>query len=66
MYYGNEIILNSEKLSTYLFQSGWFEQTLAMQKSIKVLMEILKQPIRLLVGFVIIFPLNLTTFTSVS
>lgn len=66
LYYGNEIILNSEKLATYLFESKWFEQSPAMQKIIKFLMEILKQPIRLLVGFVVVFPLNLKTFTSVS
>ncbi|KAJ6641888.1 Odorant receptor 43a [Pseudolycoriella hygida] len=65
LYYGNEIILNSNKLSKYLFQSKWYEQPLSMQKLIKFLMEVLKQPMRLYVGFVVVFPLNLATFSSI-
>lgn len=66
LYYGNEITLNSEKLATNLFQSEWFVQSLTMGKNIQFLMEILKRPTTLLVGFVLIFPLNLATFSSVS
>ncbi|XP_037045768.1 putative odorant receptor 71a [Bradysia coprophila] len=65
LYYGNEITVNSEKLSTFLFQSKWFDQSHGIRKDIKIVMEILKRPVRLLVGFVIVFPLDLATFTSI-
>lgn len=66
LYFGNEITLNSGKLSTCLFQSEWFVQSVEIQQNVNILMGMLTQPIRLLVGFVVIFPLNLATFSSVS
>ncbi|XP_037027235.1 odorant receptor 94a-like isoform X2 [Bradysia coprophila] len=62
MYLGNEIMLGSNDLSYYLFQSNWLDLTPSNKKCILILKERLKRPQELLVGK--LYPLNLDTFTS--
>lgn len=63
MYLGNEITLASDRLSYCLFESNWIEQTESSKKYFIILCEVLKQPQHMVI---LIYPLNLQTFTSVS
>lgn len=65
MYFGNEIECASDQLSTCLFQCDWINQPIGNRKYVVTLMEFLRQPRRIFVGYWIVFPLDLETFTSV-
>lgn len=64
MYFGNEIRLSSDRLSYCLFESDWIDQSKSFKQHMLILTEVLKQPEELVIGK--IYPLNLSTFTSVS
>lgn len=62
-YYGNQISLNSEKLSTILFHSGWIEKSSNHKRSVMIMMENARKPIRVTaMGFESI---NIGTFTNI-
>lgn len=63
MYLANEITWASDCLSYCLFESNWLDQTERCKKSVLILGEIFKRPQQLVI---LIFPMNLETFTRVS
>ncbi|KAG4068226.1 hypothetical protein HA402_011949, partial [Bradysia odoriphaga] len=60
-YFGNEIKLESSKLSYSLFGSNWCDQSHTSKKCICILMEVLKRPEQLTIG---IYLLDLEIFTN--
>lgn len=64
MYFGNEITLNSSKLSYCLYESNWTDRSEFYKKIMVTYMEILQQPETLIIGK--LFPLSLNIFMSVS
>lgn len=62
-YFGNEIMLSSDRLAYSLFESDWIDQPLSIKRSVLIFGETLKRSHRLLVGRV--YPLTLGTFTGV-
>lgn len=62
-YFGNEIMLSSDRLSYSLFESNWIEQPQSNKKLVIIFGEYLKKPCELVVGKV--YPLTLVTFTRV-
>nr|QGW45389.1 odorant receptor 16 [Bradysia odoriphaga] len=62
-YFGNEIMLSSNRLSYSLFQSDWYNQSQPIKKSIIIFDEYLQQPQMLVSGK--LYPLNLETFTRI-
>ncbi|XP_037032708.1 odorant receptor 94b-like [Bradysia coprophila] len=62
-YFGNEIMLSSNRLSYSLFESEWTEQPQATKQCIIIFAEYLKQPHELLVGK--LYPLTLETFSKI-
>ncbi|XP_037025558.1 odorant receptor 94b-like [Bradysia coprophila] len=62
-YFGNEIMLSSNRLSYSLFQSNWVDQPHSTKKCIIIFGEYLKQPQELIVGR--LYPLTLETFTRI-
>jgi len=62
-YFGNEIMLTSDRLSYSLFESNWYEQPQSTKKCILIFGEYLKQPQQLVIGK--LYPLTLETFTRV-
>jgi hypothetical protein len=62
-YYGNEITLTSQKFSKQLFHSNWAETNIELQKSVKILMENLKNDLKIEVFG--IYKLNLSSFTTI-
>ncbi|XP_037040850.1 odorant receptor 94a-like isoform X2 [Bradysia coprophila] len=61
MHFGNEITDSSSRLGYRLFESNWIEQTETDKKYVLIMCEILKQPLEIVI---LIYPLNLETFTS--
>lgn len=64
MYLANEIKLSSERLSYCLFESEWMEQSKICKKYMIIVLEVLKQPQKLVIAS--LWQLNLDTFTSVN
>lgn len=62
-YFGNEIMLSSDRLTYSLFESNWYDQPQTTKKCILVFGEYLKQPQVLVIGK--LYPLTLETFTRV-
>lgn len=64
-YFGNELIVQSEKMNLYVYGSNWMD--LARNRHFKqiflVFAERLKRKTQVLIG--IMFPLSLDTFTKV-
>nr|QGW45418.1 odorant receptor 45 [Bradysia odoriphaga] len=63
-YFGNEIMLSSNRLSYSLFESDWYNQPQSTKKCIIIFGEYLKQPQVLLVGK--LYPLTLETFNKIT
>lgn len=69
-YFANKVISFSSELSMRAYESNWVEMTVSKQMHIKfnkcffILFERLKRDTQVTIGMV--FPLSLTTFTSVS
>lgn len=61
-YLDNEITTASTDLLHCLFESNWIDQTESSKKSVVIVSEMLKKPLQLVI---LIYPLNLDTFTSV-
>ncbi|XP_037048418.1 odorant receptor 43a-like [Bradysia coprophila] len=62
-YFGNEIMLSSNRLSYSLFESDWIEQPQSTIKCVLIFGEYLKKPQELLIGR--LYPLTLATFTKI-
>lgn len=62
-YFGNEIEQASSRLTYALFESNWTGQSESFKSCLVILAEVLKRPQRIIVFK--LYPLNLTTFTSV-
>ncbi|XP_037032673.1 odorant receptor 94a-like [Bradysia coprophila] len=62
-YFGNEIMLSSNRVSYSLFESDWIEQPQSTKKNIIIFGEYLKQPHVLVIGK--LYPLTLETFTRI-
>ncbi|XP_037039807.1 odorant receptor 94b-like [Bradysia coprophila] len=62
-YFGNEIMLSSNRLSHNLFESEWYDQPQSTKKCILIFGEYLKQPQELVIGKS--YPLTLETFTRI-
>nr|QGW45416.1 odorant receptor 43 [Bradysia odoriphaga] len=62
-YFGNEIMLASNRVSYSLFESDWIEQPQSTKKNIIIFGEYLRQPRVLVVGK--LYPLTLETFTRI-
>nr|QGW45409.1 odorant receptor 36 [Bradysia odoriphaga] len=62
-YFGNEIMLSSDRLSYCLFESDWYNQPQATKKNIIIFGEYLKQPQVFVIGK--LYPLTLETFTKI-
>lgn len=62
-YYGNEIMLASNRLTHTLFESDWIEQPLSTKKLVVIFGEYLRQPHVLMIGK--LYPLTLETFNKV-
>ncbi|XP_037037390.1 putative odorant receptor 71a [Bradysia coprophila] len=62
MYLANDITLASDRLSYYLFESNWIEQTESCKKYVVIMGEVLKQPQQLVV---LIYPMNVETFMTI-
>nr|QGW45417.1 odorant receptor 44 [Bradysia odoriphaga] len=62
-YFGNEIMLSSNRLSYCLFESDWYNQPQSTKKCIIIFGEYLKQPQTLVVGK--LYPLTLETFMRI-
>lgn len=63
MYLANEITWASNRLTYCMFESDWLDKSESFKKCVVILGEFLYQPQHLIV---LIFPMNLDTFTSVS
>lgn len=64
MYLGNNVKAASSKLLYSLFKSNWMEQSKTCKSNIAILGEVLKRDKVIMVAK--LYPLTLTTFTSVS
>lgn len=62
-YFGNEILLASDRLTYSLFESDWTDQPHSTKKCVTIFGEYLKQSHQLLVAK--LYPLTLVTFTEV-
>jgi hypothetical protein len=62
-FYGNEIILVSQKFSKSLFHSDWIKTNIRIKKSVKILMENFKKDLKIEVFG--IYTLNLSSFTAI-
>ncbi|XP_037038439.1 odorant receptor 43a-like [Bradysia coprophila] len=62
-YFGNEIMLSSNRLSYRLFESDWYNQPQSTKKCIIIFGEYLKQPQTVVIGK--LYPLTLETFTRI-
>jgi len=63
MYLANDITVASDRLSYCLFESNWMDESESCKKLVLIMGEVLKQPQQLVI---LIYPLNLETFTRVS
>lgn len=64
MYFGNEVLLSSEKLLTSVYESNWMDLSMRYRKMALTLMERLKREEEMTIAK--IFPLNLKMMTSVT
>jgi odorant receptor len=62
-YFGNELSVASLKLSAAFFHSSWIDKSLSYKNSMLVLMENMKQDIR--ISTFGLFHVNLETFTGI-
>ncbi|XP_037039814.1 odorant receptor 4-like [Bradysia coprophila] len=62
-YFGNEIMLSSNRLSYSLFESEWYDQPQSTKTNILIFGEYLKQSQVLVIGK--LYPLTLETFTRI-
>lgn len=62
-YFGNELIVASEKLSTSLFHCQWHEQSEKFKTSMKIFMEDGKNPVK--ISAYKVFDLSLETFMKI-
>ncbi|XP_037025588.1 odorant receptor 94b-like [Bradysia coprophila] len=62
-YFGNEIMLSSNRLSYCLFESDWYNQPQSTKKCVVIFGEHLKQPQQLVICK--LYPLTLETFTRI-
>lgn len=62
-YYGTEVHSASENLSTSLFHSEWYTESLSFKKGMLIFMERVKRPVTITVFDV--YHVNLQTFTFV-
>nr|QGW45390.1 odorant receptor 17 [Bradysia odoriphaga] len=62
-YFGNEIMLSSNRLSYNLFESNWYDQPQSTKKFVLIFGEYMKQPQVLVIGK--LYPLTLETFTRI-
>ncbi|XP_037025628.1 odorant receptor 94a-like [Bradysia coprophila] len=62
-YFGNEIMLSSNRLSYNLFESNWYNQPQSTKMCIIIFGEHLKQPQAIVIGK--LYPLTLETFTKI-
>ncbi|XP_037042354.1 odorant receptor 94b-like [Bradysia coprophila] len=62
-YFGNEIMLSSNRLSYSLFESNWYNQPHSTKKCVIIFGEYLKQPQAMMIGK--LYPLTLETFTRI-
>lgn len=62
-YYGNEIFITSQELTTQVFHSEWLSESKEYKKSLKFIMEISKKPIK--ITSYNLLKINYETFTSV-
>lgn len=62
-YFGNEIMLASDRLTYSLFKSKWMKQTHIVKKLIIIFGEYLKKPQKVVTAK--LYPLTLETFTRV-
>ncbi|XP_037050106.1 odorant receptor Or2-like [Bradysia coprophila] len=62
-YFGNEIMLSSNRLSYCLYESDWYNQPQSTKKCIIIFGEYLQQPQTLVIGK--LYPLTLETFTRI-
>lgn len=62
-YFGNEMMVASEKLSTSLFHSDWINKSDAFKKAMKIFMENAKRPLKL--SSFGVFDLTLDNFLKV-
>ncbi|CRK88695.1 CLUMA_CG002371, isoform A [Clunio marinus] len=63
-YYGNEILLASQKLSTSLFHSDWIQEDKKFKTAMKMILENTKNPIKIAAAQGV-FPVNLVTFLRI-
>ncbi|XP_037043835.1 putative odorant receptor 71a [Bradysia coprophila] len=63
MYLANGITVASDRLAYCFFESNWIEQTQSCKKYVLIMGEAFKRPQRLVI---LIYPLNLETFMTVS
>lgn len=63
MFYGNEIMVASDRLSYYLYESNWIDRSQSIKKNVLMFGELLMQPHMLVVMNT--FPLTLKTFMKV-
>lgn len=62
-YYGNEIFITSQELSQKLFHSQWLDGSKKYKKSLTLMMEIIKKPIK--INAYALLKINYETFTAV-
>lgn len=63
-YFGNEVIVKSERLPLCAYSSHWYQFSPIYKKNLIMFMERMKRTSHILIGKM--FPLSLATFTSVS
>lgn len=62
-FFGNEIMVSSDRLSYCLFESDFVDRSVQLKKRIIIFAEYLKQPHQLMIAK--LYPLTLETFTRV-
>lgn len=63
MYFGNEIKLESGKLSYRLYESNWIDRSQSVKRDILIFGEFLRRPQELMI--LKIYPISLKTFSKV-
>ena len=64
MFFGNEVLLESGKLSYCIYQSNWISRAQSIKKFIMAFTELVRNPIK--VSVLKLYPLTLVTFGQVS
>lgn len=62
-YLANEITTSSENLSYCMYGSNWIDLSESSKRNVLIVGEVLKQPQQLVI---LIYPINVETFTAVS